>query len=49
MRLDKCDAYTAKEILEYREREMYVASGKREENQRGQKEKNPPNNNQTPQ
>ena len=26
MRLDKCDVYTAKETLEYRERKTYVAA-----------------------
>ena len=28
MRLDKCDAYTVKETLGYRERKMYVAATK---------------------
>ena len=34
MRLDKCDAYTAKKTLVYKGRKTYVAA-KREENQRG--------------
>ena len=39
MRLDKCDAYTAKETLCYRGRKSYVsaarAAAKREKKQRG--------------
>ena len=44
MRLDKCDAYTAKETLGYRERKSYVtatrgAAKKKQEKQRGTGEK----------
>ena len=31
MRLNKCDAYTAKETLGYRGRKSYVSAAKREE------------------
>ena len=43
MRLDKCDAYTAKETLGYRERKSYMSEQeeqkKREENRGGHKKK----------
>ena len=35
MRIEKCDAYKAKEILGYRGGKSYVSAAKREENQRG--------------
>ena len=42
MRLDKCDVYTAKETLGYRERKSYITAergaAKREIKQRGTKE-----------
>ena len=38
MRLDKCNAYTANEILGYRGRKSYVSAAKREEKQRGTEE-----------
>ena len=47
MRLDKCDAYTAKETLGSRRRKTYVSATKRKENQRGSRgETNPQSNNQ---
>ena len=43
MRLDKCDAYTAKETLGYKGRKTYVAAvrgaAKREETREGQEKK----------
>ena len=37
IRLDKFNAYTAKETLDYRERKSYMSATKREENQRQKK------------
>ena len=48
MRLDKCDANTAKETVGYRWRKKYVTTAKRDKNQRGTKGKtNPQINNQS--
>ena len=38
MRLNKCDAYTAKETLGYRGRKFYMSAAKRAEKKRGTEE-----------